>query len=344
MMKKLIHLPHECPNRLGYIPLRCDDPNVLLEKERENQCKFDPCGCSNCNPDQHSVIVQNLKNLTVNNITGFLECPVDLPSHLDENSSSVALLDPTTATCPVTEMIRLSSTKNKLVPGLEAFATHLFERLREFFQSKYNEEDCYFAPEEVFSIRDARAAVLATEKGFQKDRLEVIVGNLIPSQIEFLHVCIEEYRGTNAYKEYTRLQSTNKSKKSKQQSLILSNQVSNSVQHLDPLLFESSLSALQQAPRKTKRQQAAEEIKKRTAAKREVKKAQNAIDEKKKREEAIKKANLRAKKKEEEDKAKEERNHRSAKRKSNKDANEAHQAKRSRRTQQDLQEFHLSTT
>ncbi|OAV87522.1 hypothetical protein PTTG_07803 [Puccinia triticina 1-1 BBBD Race 1] len=279
MMKKLIHLPHECPNRLGYIPLRCDDPNVLLEKERENQY-------------QHSVIVQNLKNLTVNNITGFLECPVDLPSHLDENSSSVALLDPTTATCPVTEMIRLSSTKNKLVPGLEAFATHLFERLREFFQSKYNEEDCYFAPEEVFSIRDARAAVLATEKGFQKDRLEV----------------------------------------------------SNSVQHLDPLLFESSLSALQQAPRKTKRQQAAEEIKKRTAAKREVKKAQNAIDEKKKREEAVKNANLRAKKKEEEDKAKEERNHRSAKRKSNKDANEAHQAKRSRRTQQDLQEFHLSTT
>ena len=98
-------------------------------------------------------------------------------------------------------MIRPSATKNKLSTGLETFATYLFECLGEFFDSIYDVEDCYFAADKVFSMRGARAAVLATEKGFHKDRLEVIVGGLIPSQIDFLHVCIEEYRGTNAYKE-----------------------------------------------------------------------------------------------------------------------------------------------
>ncbi|WAQ88734.1 hypothetical protein PtA15_10A153 [Puccinia triticina] len=292
MMMKLIDLPDKCPNRLGYIPLKCGDPNVLLEKEREHQCKFEPCGCSNCNPEQQSVIVRNLKNLTVDNITGFLECPVDLPSRSDENSSVIASLDQTNATCPVAEMIRPSATKNKLSTGLETFATYLFECLGEFFDSIYDVEDCYFAADKVFSMRGARAAVLATEKGFHKDRLEL----------------------------------------------------SNPVEHLDPLLFESSLSALQQGPKKTKKQQAAEESKKRTAAKREVKKAQNAVDERRKKEEATKKAKLKAKKKEEEDMAKAEGNRKSAKQKSDKDASAAQREKRSRRTQGDLEELHQSTT
>ncbi|KAI7948774.1 hypothetical protein MJO29_010439 [Puccinia striiformis f. sp. tritici] len=304
-------------NLLGYIPLRCNDPNVVLEKEREIKSGFVPCGCSNCKPEEHCVIMRNLKNLSVDNFTSFLARPVDLPSEVN-------LENPVTLT--VAEVICPAQTKRPLAPFLESFATHLVDRFRDFFTSEYDLDCCYFEADEVFGIQDARAAVLATEKGFQKDRLEAIVGGLLTSQMEFLHICIEDYRRTKTYKEYTRVEQA----KSAAQSLILSNSQPIPVEHYDPSIFASS-SALQQGPKKTKKQQEAEKRKLQTAAKRELRKAQKAVDDHKRKEEAKRKKEERAKKQAETDANKENRVHQSSKRKASKDVGTNSKAKSQKR-------------
>ncbi|KAI7934516.1 hypothetical protein MJO28_016943 [Puccinia striiformis f. sp. tritici] len=286
-------------NLLGYIPLKLDDPNVILEKERETKAGFAECGCSNCKVEETSVIIRNLKHLDVNNFTSFLERPTDIPTPIrsDQSAPTGSSDERNSGACLVAE----------------------------------------FTADEVFSLKDARAAVLATEKGFQKESLEAAVGGELNAEwIKMLHICIEDYVRSKAYKEY-RLQATKKKQTSHPQSHIPVPEG-----HLDPLLFQLT-SVLHQGPKKTKKQQAAEESKKRTAAKREMKKAQKAVDGQKKKE-AKKKQLEAAKKREENERDKENKTQNSAKRKASREAEGASKAKLFKRAQVELDRFHSGTT
>jgi hypothetical protein len=66
-------------NRLGYILLSDNDPNLIREKEREKENNFVPCACSNCKPKDLPLITWNLRNVDVDNFTGFVESLSDLP-------------------------------------------------------------------------------------------------------------------------------------------------------------------------------------------------------------------------------------------------------------------------
>ncbi|KAH9441586.1 hypothetical protein Pst134EA_032814 [Puccinia striiformis f. sp. tritici] len=153
-------------NLLGYIPLKLDDPNVILEKERETKAGFAECGCSNCKVEETSVIIRNLKHLDVNNFTSFWK---DRQTYLPLSGQTKALqlahqMERNSGACLVAEVIRPSATRKTLSPGSESFATHLLQKFEEFFQENYDLDSFQFTADEVFSLEDARAAVLATEK------------------------------------------------------------------------------------------------------------------------------------------------------------------------------------
>ncbi|POW18527.1 hypothetical protein PSHT_05724 [Puccinia striiformis] len=183
-------------NLLGYIPLKLDDPNVILEKERETKAGFAECGCSNCKVEETSVIIRNLKHLDVNNFTSFLERPTDIPTPIrsDQSAPTGSSDERNSGACLVAEVIRPSATRKTLSPGSESFATHLLQKFEEFFQENYDLDSFQFTADEVFSLEDARAAVLATEKGFRKESLEAAVGGELNAEwIKMLHICIEDY-------------------------------------------------------------------------------------------------------------------------------------------------------
>ncbi|POW21598.1 hypothetical protein PSHT_02130 [Puccinia striiformis] len=194
-------------NLLGYIPLKLDDPNVILEKERETKAGFAECGCSNCKVEETSVIIRNLKHLDVNNFTSFLERPTDIPTPIRSDQSA-----PTGS----------SDERNSGMPCCRSDPPE-----------NYDLDSFQFTADEVFSLEDARAAVLATEKGFRKESLEAAVGGELNAEwIKMLHICIEDYVRSKAYKEY-RLQATKKKQTSHPQSHIPVPEG-----HLDPLLFQ----------------------------------------------------------------------------------------------------------
>ncbi|KAI9612104.1 hypothetical protein H4Q26_008195, partial [Puccinia striiformis f. sp. tritici PST-130] len=334
-------------NLLGYIPVKCDDPNVLLEKERETTCGFVECRCSNCKPEEASVIIRNLKNVDVDNFTSFLDSPSDFPprARMEQNPLITTSLDPGPVTFPVLETIRPGAAKKPLLSELETFATYLFSRFKDFYASNYDLEATYFTAEEVFSKQEARLAVLATEKGFPREKLEKLIGdNMFTGHMEFVHTCIEDYRGTEAYQEYTRLKDSNMSKKStRKKTNPQSSRMEpvNTLNHLDPSLFEST-SSLHQAPKLTKKQQTAEDNKKKAAAKQEMKQAQKAVNEQKKKENLKEKKEAQLKKRQADQMSKENRKEESTKRKANKDVIKAAQAKRRKTTSGELERFHLS--
>ncbi|OAV97095.1 hypothetical protein PTTG_26141 [Puccinia triticina 1-1 BBBD Race 1] len=46
-------------NKLGYIPLAADDPNVLSERAREKSRLFSKCTCSNCAPEEAAALIND---------------------------------------------------------------------------------------------------------------------------------------------------------------------------------------------------------------------------------------------------------------------------------------------
>ncbi|KAH9466451.1 hypothetical protein Pst134EB_001505 [Puccinia striiformis f. sp. tritici] len=195
-VRMVAHLGRGDPVSLGYIPLKLDDPNVILEKERETKAGFAECGCSNCKVEETSVIIRNLKHLDVNNFTSFLERPTDIPTPIrsDQSAPTGSSDERNSGACLVAEVIRPSATRKTLSPGSESFATHLLQKFEEFFQENYDLDSFQFTADEVFSLEDARAAVLATEKGFRKESLEAAVGGELNAEwIKMLHICIEDY-------------------------------------------------------------------------------------------------------------------------------------------------------
>ncbi|OAV90543.1 hypothetical protein PTTG_08117 [Puccinia triticina 1-1 BBBD Race 1] len=329
-----LRVVYSLDNLLGYVPLKEDDPNVILEKKRETDSKFDPCGCSNCKPTETSVIMRNLKHLDVDNFTSFMESPEDILA---------PPLDPAPDACSVAKVSRPSGLKKPLVGGLEEFATYLYSQFEDFFAAKYNLEASYSTVDDVFNIQDARIAVLATEKGYSRDCIDKLIGSeMVTGQAELLHSCIEDYQATEAYQEYTCLRNLKKNPRSNAQSKSQQplNQAARNLDHLDPSLFQSTLNLLQ-APKKTKKQQIAEDNKRRTAAKREMKKAQKAVDDQKKKEEAQKKLEEKSKRKVDDEK---ERKAKLAKRKAEKEAKDASQAKRKRTTLGELVNFRSGQT
>jgi hypothetical protein len=145
-----------------------------------------------------------------------MESPSDLPI---ANSYEAAPLAAKSIN-PMDDMIRKilwpSATKNPLTPGLEDLVTHLMHEFEDFYKSTYDVEFSCFSAADVFTINSARAAVLVTEKGgSKKDLGRVIGGQLFIGQIDFLNTCMDDYRGTEKYREHSSYLAENTKKKKK---------------------------------------------------------------------------------------------------------------------------------
>ncbi|OAV93804.1 hypothetical protein PTTG_08326 [Puccinia triticina 1-1 BBBD Race 1] len=60
-------------NLVGYVPLFCDDPNVIRERAREKVEKFPVCACSNCEPEEVSSVLDNFRKFRTSNYDQYIQ-------------------------------------------------------------------------------------------------------------------------------------------------------------------------------------------------------------------------------------------------------------------------------
>ncbi|OAV98059.1 hypothetical protein PTTG_25784 [Puccinia triticina 1-1 BBBD Race 1] len=155
-------------NLLGYIPLDNADPNVKLEKLREEEKNFTECLCSNCDPKSGKLLLEAFKHLTVEsfgpNVTSReLLIDVLVPPKAPKVSTSWLIVKAKTGTKP-------------LVEELKQFAKFLVNKFSRFHQGQIETDHAEFDPEEHFGIFEAQRVVVGFRSGFSKEQLEDLSG------------------------------------------------------------------------------------------------------------------------------------------------------------------------
>ncbi|OAV92517.1 hypothetical protein PTTG_27626 [Puccinia triticina 1-1 BBBD Race 1] len=69
-------------NLHGYIPMDQDDVNYIHEESRERTAKFDPCKCSNCDPEEAQMLKARMQQISNQNFDPILENPKEIPGPL----------------------------------------------------------------------------------------------------------------------------------------------------------------------------------------------------------------------------------------------------------------------
>ncbi|KAA1074287.1 ATP-dependent DNA helicase sgs1 [Puccinia graminis f. sp. tritici] len=60
-------------NGLGYVPLSTKDPSYIQEQKREIKEGFVKCLCSNCEPLMAEGLIENIKDMTIDNVDDFIQ-------------------------------------------------------------------------------------------------------------------------------------------------------------------------------------------------------------------------------------------------------------------------------
>ncbi|OAV96415.1 hypothetical protein PTTG_04018, partial [Puccinia triticina 1-1 BBBD Race 1] len=179
-------------NKYGYIPLSKDDPNYISEISREKAMHFKSCGCSNCCVESGRQLVRNLKHLTVHNFDSAMKDQVDFPT---ENSPN---------TKEKTTRRTNNATDNTSV--LSSFKTHLVSSFRSFYEEKMG-ESARFCADDLFN--EPEASTISShfdEIKAETDLSQLIGGEVIEGQIEFLNDSIAKFKRDDLYQQHINIQ------------------------------------------------------------------------------------------------------------------------------------------
>ncbi|KAA1114734.1 ATP-dependent DNA helicase sgs1 [Puccinia graminis f. sp. tritici] len=182
-------------NLLGYIPLDNNDPNVKLERLREEGKNFTTCLCSNCEPDSAQELVNAFKHLTTDNFKENItsrDISIDVP---------VPPKVPKVAT--TRSVVKADTGKEPLDGELEEFSKFLAAKFANFHYTQIGAEHSEFEPEDHFGIFEARRVVVAFRGGASNEEIEDFAGGKAhKGQMEHLLNQINNYIGKVSYLDY----------------------------------------------------------------------------------------------------------------------------------------------
>ncbi|EGF98510.1 uncharacterized protein MELLADRAFT_113492 [Melampsora larici-populina 98AG31] len=75
--------------RIGVIPFKKNDPQVLAEQAREKAAEFQDCKCSNCDSEASDMLVHNMPRLTKSNYCQAMEDVFSVDGFLDPNTEKL---------------------------------------------------------------------------------------------------------------------------------------------------------------------------------------------------------------------------------------------------------------
>ncbi|OAV96746.1 hypothetical protein PTTG_26232 [Puccinia triticina 1-1 BBBD Race 1] len=182
-------------NLLGYVPLDKADPNVKLEKLREEENQFDVCLCSNCDPKSARILFEAFKHLTKENFSKNItsrELSIDVP------------VPPKVQKVPTTQSVVKADTGIKPLAGeLERFAKFLVKEYADFHYTQIKAEHLEFDPEDHFGLFQARRVVVAFRGGASNKELQDLSGGEAHNgQMAHLLDQINNYVGRVSYMDY----------------------------------------------------------------------------------------------------------------------------------------------
>ncbi|OAV85283.1 hypothetical protein PTTG_30642, partial [Puccinia triticina 1-1 BBBD Race 1] len=182
-------------NKVGYIPLSNDDPNVIRERARQVEMLFPRCLCSNCGPEKVSSVLDNYWKFRTSNFDQYMTTGDDLPEDPLNTTYTRASQRPT---------YRLGSTKNPLAPALEVLANRLVEEFGRLFKETFDPETAEVHVEQMFEIQQARAFALAVKRGLPLTEItRIIGGEMINGQMEHLQTkVVDVYCESSTYQEF----------------------------------------------------------------------------------------------------------------------------------------------
>ncbi|OAV95558.1 hypothetical protein PTTG_26595 [Puccinia triticina 1-1 BBBD Race 1] len=193
-------------NMLGYVPLFCDDPNVIRECAREKVEKFTVCSCSNCKPSKVSSVMDNFRKFQKSNFDQYMETGKDLPND-PLNTPYVRVSQHPT--------YRLGSTKTSLAPVLEELANQLVTEFGRLYHDTLDVDTAEVHVEQMFEIQQARAFALAVKRGLPLTEItRVIGGEMIEGQmVQLQKNVVDIYCTSSTYRDYITGNSTNTRKR-----------------------------------------------------------------------------------------------------------------------------------
>ncbi|KAA1074366.1 ATP-dependent DNA helicase sgs1 [Puccinia graminis f. sp. tritici] len=178
--------------RLGYIPLSVEDPNYILEQEREVRASFVECHCSNCKPEMGEGLMRNIKKMNIDNMDEMMETEWTVPADVELTTGSAnhtkrKRVGAHTATLTGGKRIKLS------VPLQKVLSETLMDAFQTVFDKKYPTGTLFLASD-VFGKEEIDEIIKKFGKingvaGLRKR----IGGQMVAGQMEALHMAIEGF-------------------------------------------------------------------------------------------------------------------------------------------------------
>ncbi|KAA1125442.1 hypothetical protein PGTUg99_012425 [Puccinia graminis f. sp. tritici] len=183
-------------NKIGYIPLTNDDPEVKTEKAREEALGFAACQCSNCQPEEATALMNVIQQANIQNFDNLLMDPSSIakdPTILTMTRKRKQLQ--TKGTCSYPTGVRNDLVQH-LVHEFEAFYSDLLGPHAEFPASVFFGLDQAMAV--VGSIDQIRAG-----NHHDTDMIEKLIGGqCFPGQLVMLDQAIFKWVGGVFYKSH----------------------------------------------------------------------------------------------------------------------------------------------
>ncbi|OAV93796.1 hypothetical protein PTTG_27160 [Puccinia triticina 1-1 BBBD Race 1] len=189
-------------NKVGYIPLSIDDPNVIQERARQQEMEFPTCECSNCEPTKVASVLDNYRKFRTSTFDQYMKTGEDLPDD-PQNTTHVRVSQ--------RPNYRLGSTKTPLAPALEELADQLLEEFGRLFEDTFDPDTAEVHVEQMFEIQQARSFSLAVKRGLPLTEItRIIGGEMIDGQMVHLQKkVVDVYCAGSTYQDYIKGNNTN---------------------------------------------------------------------------------------------------------------------------------------
>ncbi|KAA1099874.1 ATP-dependent DNA helicase sgs1 [Puccinia graminis f. sp. tritici] len=181
-------------NMHGYIPVSKEDPNYLAEISREKSLSFPPCRCSNCAIDSCKTLVQNLKNVTINNFDEVMNDSFSFSISTNKHVKQTARRPKPKSGAMDTEGV------------LKDFGLHLIRCFREYYNARTG-DSARFAAEDLFDKAEADAIVSNFDEIHDSVCLgRLMGGEVIEGQLDYLMTLISQFKVGGTYQEHLKIQ------------------------------------------------------------------------------------------------------------------------------------------